>query len=595
MRHLNKIATVFCGLALGVLALTGCEGADLYSIDSPDWISEKADSIAQANQGETVLYTVGNTDFSSAWWTSFSKYYVIPDGQTWTTTFNLHINPSDNTYYKNFALVIANNNDRGTSGYQEYGAIRYDYTNDSTNYNSQWTTTGNTVNPLYFSFSSSTQVMNPVNNADALLQKLGGKVTLTVDRSDPNAFTVTMSNDGGVTKTYKQPYALGNLNSSSSDTSIRCFLVPEGSYLEFLSTNIVALGDVDAEPISMSLSGVPAEVDQGTSLEDAMANVTASITFDGNLSKTIDASQLSFTSIPDIESVGEKTLVAVYSKTYLGEAAAKPIVATATFNVVPPIASIAVTQQPAMRRYTIYNASDYPNGYPFNYNGMEVTATYENGTTSVMDNSKLTYSLVPAKDGLQTVKITTNNGKETSVNVRVTTKSAPYVTPSPTTLGADDNSTGWWGAHLDQDIKVPSGETRAFSFTNYTSGSNNWNNFVVVLRNAALGEYAVVRADNYGWGNGYAAATVNTTAGDWATWLAAMQGAKVKVYVTNNGDGTADVVAIMTGNNGKLYSQYYTGINTVDPDDFYVDFTVDGCHLVFDNVGSAKKHNAHRR
>ena len=87
MRHLNKLASVFCGAALGLMSLTGCEGGDLYDLNSPDWL---ADAIAEANanKGEEELvgmmedvYTIGNTDYSSGWWQAFSKYYVVPDGQ----------------------------------------------------------------------------------------------------------------------------------------------------------------------------------------------------------------------------------------------------------------------------------------------------------------------------------------------------------------------------------------------------------------------------------------------------------------------------------------------------------------------------------
>ena len=50
----NKLATVLCSAALGLLALTSCEGGDLFGINSPDWLSSKADSIAAEkakNQG----------------------------------------------------------------------------------------------------------------------------------------------------------------------------------------------------------------------------------------------------------------------------------------------------------------------------------------------------------------------------------------------------------------------------------------------------------------------------------------------------------------------------------------------------------------
>ena len=63
MTYLNKIATSACFAALGMLMLTGCEGAELYSIGSPDWISEKVDSIRNANQGGGEEELVG-MDFS---------------------------------------------------------------------------------------------------------------------------------------------------------------------------------------------------------------------------------------------------------------------------------------------------------------------------------------------------------------------------------------------------------------------------------------------------------------------------------------------------------------------------------------------------
>jgi hypothetical protein len=157
-----------------------------------------------------------------------------------------------------------------------------------------------------------------------------------------------------------------------------------------------------------------------------------------------------------------------------------------------------------------------------------------------------------------------------------------------TTIGAADNSGDFWSAHSD-NIKVAAGETFVSSFTNYTNGASNWNNFCVVLCKADNSEYAVVRADNYGWGNGYDACTPTfDNGGDWVTWLAAMDGAKVTTYVTNNGNGTADVKAVMEGNDGRTFTQEYTGINTVDANDFYFRFTIDHSHIEFDDVVGAE-------
>jgi len=147
-------------------------------------------------------------------------------------------------------------------------------------------------------------------------------------------------------------------------------------------------------------------------------------------------------------------------------------------------------------------------------------------------------------------------------------------------LGADDNSTGWWTV-FTPNVQVVAHQICTVSFTNYSGGSN-WNNFVVILNRADLSEYAVVRADNYGWGDGYAACTLSGGQADWGAWLAAMYGAKVTLTIANNGDGTADVKAVMVGNDGVTYTQDYIGINTIDPDDFYFRLTVDGSHLVLE-------------
>lgn len=495
MRHLNKIASVFCAAALGLLVLNSCEGGDLYNVDAPNWIAEKVDSISNANQNVEVpeiegleedVYTIGNTDYSSGWWASFSKYYVIPDGETWIAQFNLNINPSASNTYKNFALILCCDDDRSGAGYVEYGAIRFD---NQPSGNSEW---GD-----YIDRDCVESTLTFSTDTDSGVEKLGGKVTLTVDRSNPTAFTVTMTN-GTVTKTYKAKSALPNLNADAANTNIRAFLVPEGSYINFLGSTIEPIGGFtsaeDKLPLSMELVSVPKKVLQGTELADAFANISATVHFETGVTKTVTAADLTFEAIPDMASLGTKTLVVVYNKTYKGENCAQPIIAYASFEVVD-------------KMYT--------------------------------------------------------------------------------SIGATDNSTGWWGAHSD-NIKVGPGETFVSTFTNYTNGVNNYNNFVVVLCAADNTEYAVVRSDNFGWGDGYAACTPSGGQTDWATWLAAMDGAKVTTYVTNNGDGTADVKAVMVGNDGNTYTQDYIGINSINPDDFYFRFTVEGCHLEFDNVVGAE-------
>ena len=598
MKHLNKLASVFCVAAMALTAMTGCEGSDMFSVNSPDWLSEKIDSIEKSKVStEEVLvgmnedvYTVGNTDFSSGFWSSFSKYYVVQDNQKWNAVFNLNINPSATNTYKNFALIITNDVDRGGTGYTEYGAIRFD---NQPSGNSEW---GDHIDRSFVQSNLTFET-----DTDKGVDKLGGKVTLTVDRSRVDTFMVKITN-GTVTKTYIQPSKIANLNADESNTNIRCFLVPEGSFIDFQQSNVEPIGGYtsaqDKAPVSMVLNNVPAEVDKGTTLEEAMQNVSATVTFEEGVTKVIPASELLFSAINDMDEVGEKTLIAIYNKTFKGENAATPIVANAKFNVVAGIKTITVTQAPTRTNYYYYNSAAVDgvnHTLAFDPTGMVVYATYVEGEPGVIDNSKLTFSRIPATAGKHEVTITTENGRTATVEVNVAESAVKAVTPTPVSLGAEDCSTAWW-TEFTKDMKIPAGETFEFNFTNYSSGAGNWNNYVLILRKADLAEYAVVRADNYGWGNGYAACTPIGTQGDWATWLATMNGAKVKMFVTNCNNGTADVQAIVTGTDGSVTTQSYLGINTIDPSDLNVAFTVDSSHLKF-NAASARKHytRAHRR
>lgn len=590
MKYINQLFSFFLLAFTTLLILPSCEGGTLYNIDSPDWISEKIDSINKLKQGtdEEVLigmkedvYSFGARDFSSGWWQQFSKYYVIPENAKWNAVFNLNLNPNDNTYYRNFALIIANDMDRSAAGYKEYGAIRFDATGDSLKFNSQW-------GDLYFKYSQSNQLLAPIDNKDENVQKLGGKVTLTVDRSRKDTFLIKMTN-GVVTKTYTQPYKLVNHNNDANNKNIRCFLCPEGSYIDFLQTNIVPVEGLtsakDKAPVSMKLLNVPEDVDEGTTIEEAMANVSAEVIFEEGMKKIIPASKLYFSAIPDMNGLGERQLVVIYNKTFKGENAATPIIAHASFKIVPKLLSIQVTKQPTHTHYYIYNVTGISGQeertLAFDKTGLEVKATYPNGRVEVINNDKLTFSAIPAKVGRHVVRVETTNGKTAEIPITVSASAVTPATPTPKVLGETNNSSAWWSAHTG-NLDVPIGQTRKVVFTNYSNKANNWNNFVIVLRTQNNTEYAVLRADNFGWGSGYGSCVHGGTQGDWAPWLASMDGAKVTVYITNINNGTADVQIVMRGTDGKTYTQHYLGIDSINPNDLYFAFTIDSCHLVFD-------------
>lgn len=489
--------------ALGMTALTSCEGGDLYSVNAPSWISDKVDSIRNSQEPEEPdvpeglmedVYNIGNVELTAPFFT-LGKTYVVPAGTKWQAQFNLTVNP-DNMYYKNFYIVLNAFADDALG--DEYGVIRYD--NDPTK-NSEWNTTGTEIDRSLVggNFTNS----SGSDDIDPSVQNMNGRVTLTVDRTNGGLY-IEMNN-GTLKKTYTQTTPFP---STGAGADIACRIGVEKSLVGFLSTTIVPIGGCtsaeDKQPLSLEISGVPSEVLVGTELSDAMANVTGVVTFEEGVTKNVKASDLQFEAVPDMDEVGTKVLVALYNKTFKGENCDKPVIAVKTFSVVNQISAFTET----------------------------------------------------------------------------------IVVPTPHNLGAEDNSTPWWSVHTE-NIKVEPKETKVVSFTNYTSGAENWNNFVIVLNRADVaGEYAVVRADNFGWGAGYDGNPNLKTSGpqaDWDAWRAAMNGAKVTAYITNNGDGTADIKAVMYGTDGVEYLQEYKGINTIDPDDMYFRFTVDGCHLVFDS------------
>ena len=657
MKHLNKIASVFCVAAMALTALTGCEGSDMFSVNSPDWISEKIDSINAAKgndnalpEGEEDVYTVGATDYSSGFWTAFSKYYVIPEGKTWNAVFNLNINPSAPNTFKNFALILASDDDRGGANYKEYGAIRFD---NQPSGNSEW---GD-----YIDRSGVVSDLTFETDTDEGVQKLGGTVVVTVDRSDPNAFSVKITN-GTVTKTYKQATPLPN---DASDTNIRAFLVPEGSYINFLQSNIEPIGGFtsaeDKQPMSMELHSVPKKVLVGTSLEDAMANVSATITFETGITKEVPAAELGFVAVPDMNQVGQKTLVAIYNKTFKNENCSTPIAGQAQFSVVDKMFnSLGATDNStpffgaqteavkvAPHETQVMQFTNYTNGgnnwenflvVMVNGAGTEYGVTRadcfgwgtaydgkatpfgapENWATWLvdMDGAKVTLYTTNNGDGTVDIKydILAANGHKyhmgytgiSGVNandffVKLSLEKAHL--EFDTVIGDENNTSAFFGA-LSNVFDVPAGKTVSTQFVNYTAGGENWHNFVAVLVNKANDkEYAAVRADNYGWGAGYDACSHACSWEDWGAWLAAMDGAKVQLSVTNVGNGTANIKATMIGNNGVTYTQTYNGINNIDANDLAFKLTIEKAHLVFDlpfansSFASARKHysRAHRR
>ena len=666
MKNQYKLAAA----ALMGLTLASCADDGLYEVNTPDWLAQRVDSIAaekNKNQGDAPVlegmmedyYTIGKTDFTSGWWADFSKDYIIPDGEVWNAVFTLNINPSATNTYKNFALIVTNDVHRGDGGYTEYGACRFDHQPSG---NSEW---GDVFFQQHRDDVTSTLTFG--TDTDEGVDKLGGKVILTIDRSNPEGFKINITN-GVVTKTMDIKEPLPNLNEDGANTNIRAFLVVEGSYIQFEETNIVPIGGLtskeDKQPLVLRLNNVPRDVQVGTPIEDVLARISATVEFEEGVSKDVTLDELEIQVIPeDMETLGLKTIVAVYNKTFKGENCSKPVIATAQFEVVfdttpyttqlyfvnPVVLGMednstgwwtahteqiripnrqtavvgftnyttcaenwhnfcVILNREDLSEYCVVRADNFGWGAGYDNNpGLEHGCDWDdfvawrnamNGahvTAFITNNGDGTASIKAVMEGTDGVTYTVHYNGISGVDkddlwLRFTCEASHLVfdtptpvTPSPQVVGFEDNSTPWWSAFSD-NLQIMPYTAVTTSFTNYSSGANNWNNFNVILNGAALNEYCVVRADNYGWGAGYDGneqLVREGTQGDWATWLAAMNGAHCSVTITNHGGGTADIDCVMEGTNGVTYTQYYHNI-LVDSEDLYFRFVMDGSHIVFD-------------
>lgn len=579
MKHLNKLASVFCMAAMGLTALTGCEGSDMFSVNGPDWLSEKIDSIANSNKGTAPTIsptTLGATDNSDIWWTSHLDADIkIESNKSYSTTFTNYTSGANK--YNNYVVVLRK------ADKTEYCCLRSD--------DYGW---GD-------SFASCTHS----NSASAdwgawLAQMNGAKVTVTVTNYGDNTADVVAEVTGTEGLTSTQKY----LGIPVESADLYLDFTTDGCHYVFDKAEMDVADLKDQQPESMELINVPAEVDKGTSVKDFTSTLKAKVTYSDGAIKDVDASDLEFVVVPDMETVGEKYVVATLKKTLLGKTADKTISANAKFSVVAGIKSITITKAPEHTHYYFFNSSAFASAdrtLAFDPTGMEVTAKYVEGEDAVLDNSKLTFSAIPATAGEHEVTITTENGRKTTVKVNVAESKLVAANPTPSVVGATDNSSAFWTEFSD-DIKVPAGKTLEYGFTNYTDAALNYHNFCVILRNASLTEYVVVRADNYGWTYdnsgpyGYKDCTPSGGQTDWAAWLAAMNGAKCKVYITNNNNGRADIQITMLGNDGVTYTQSYWGISGIDVNDLQSALTVENAHIVFGSA-AARKHytRAHRR
>ncbi len=576
LKFMKTTKLMMCVLGVAVLAalvLVGCSKLDLYSIDAPSDLQHKIDSIAASHRsgGDTtniIIATaiVGAGDYSSAWWTAFSDYFRIPTGKLLHLEFVNHTSGINN--WNNWNLAVTNDTaDRASAAYKEYFVLRSDAYG--------WGGTMANVDPSYaFNIKMITQNYPDLNGNgdiwdDFRTTMQGAHVSLDIDHSATgNVFvTATAVGTNGTTlvETYHQPVsAIANINA---------FLVCDGSYFEMkkaylIPSKVTVIADVN--PVSIAISGTPTFVEFGN--KNFWGAGTATVTFADGSSAKVDSSDLSFTVIPDMTTLGTKTVVVSYSKTKQG-VYGKAVSNIYTLEVTNPVSSLSVTTLPTITTYYYYNSDSII----FNTAGIVVTAKYSDGTTGILPNSSFKFSKIPAASGSQAAVISYVGATKT-----VTTTCPLTLVQGLSQVGATNFSSAWWTV-FSPDYTVASGSSKTFTMYCYSDNLGNWHSPCTILRKASAlptsTEYGVVRMDNYGWGTGYGTATL-TSDWNWGIFQSSISGSKVVITVTNNGNNTADVLYNVTYATGETHFQKYAGV-TIDSNDLSCALVTEESYLVF--------------
>lgn len=563
---LLKFALYFAILA--AIGLVGCEKLDLYSIDAPSDLQSRIDSIAAAkpNTGDTTYVTittaiVGAENNSSGWWTAFSDYFSVPTGKLLHLEFINHGTGVNN--WNNWNLAVTNEiADRTAADYKEYFVLRsdaYGWGGKMANVDPRYAFDIKMITHNYPDTDGNGDIWN-----DFRTTMQGARVSLDIDHSATgNVFvTATAVGTNGVTlvETYQQPV--------SAAADLMAFLICDGSYFEMkkaylIPSKVTVVEDVN--PVSIAVTGTPAFLELGN--KNFWGDAKATVTFADGSSAQVDSADISFNVIPDMTTLGVKTVVVAYSKTKQG-AYCKAVTTFYKLEVTNPVVSLEVTTMPLITKYYYFSSDPIL----FNTTGLVVTGTYSDGTKAVIPKETLQFGKIPAASGSQNVVISYVGATKT-----VTTTCPLTLVKGIGQVGANDFSTAWWTA-FSADYKVPSGSSKTLTMYCYSDNLANWHSPCTILRKSDKTENAVVRMDSFGWGAGYGTATL-TSDWNWDKFTSNISGSKVVITVTNNGNNTADVLYNVTYATGETHFQKYAGV-TVDSADLNCALVTEVSYLV---------------
>ena len=547
-------------------ATTGCEGGiERYNIDAPDNIQQIADSIAEEkakiNTGDTVYVTISNSivgaeDCSTPWNEATSQWFAVPSNRLLHIDFINHGSEANN--WNNWNLRLADASDDKVELFvirsDAYGWGNGDFALSAMEHNYAALAAKAGIEDIWEYFRS---VMD------------GARVEMEIDHSKTGNVYVTATmyaaNGDILVEKYHQPV--------SATEDVYAALVCDGSWFDVrnaytVTSKVQALEDFEA--VSIAVAGQPQSIEIGQT--DFWGKAVATVTFADGSQAVADKADITFSVIPDLTTIGEKTVVLSYSKTKLGNAGAT-VIGYYKVSVVNNVVSIEVTKMPTLSTYYIFDQLEGTK-LRFDTCGIVVTATYADNSTGVISNEALIFDSIPAAVGTPDVKITyVGSTSESSTTCKVN------VVKGISEVGKADYSNAWWTT-FTPDTAIQAGDSVVLKAMLYSRAAENYHSPCVILRNAALAEYAVFRMDHFGWGTSWTDAVVKTSNWNWDTFKPNLTYSLVTITVKNNGDGTANVKYDVVYPNGENHFQYYTNI-AVDSADLQTAIVLESSYLVF--------------
>ncbi len=312
MKTTKLIQGALFAFVLAAFSLVGCEKSDDYAIGAPDDLQNRIDSVANisvraqeiadsiaaadslAMEARLIedIYQVGVTDNSTAWWSSFSKYYRLETNAD-TVYLKFKNFTSGNHVWNNWLGAITSDDVRqGDNGYVEYCIWRADnYSNyawgteNGTGWNtandgdthSEWQTSN--YSTMATEDEDFTDYANYMNGADCVAQVTRGGDTVYVD--------VKMYALSGK-KLTKSFYIV---EKGIEDQPVRFFMFSEGGHLVMYKTLTTPMDvyapEADLDPNWNSGSVESIEEEEESSSNTYRADVTATITTTGGTVYTL--------------------------------------------------------------------------------------------------------------------------------------------------------------------------------------------------------------------------------------------------------------------------------------------------------------------